>query len=169
MNTKFRVEYFGITDECDTCECCGRTNLKKAVMLFVLDEDGNRDELVYYGTTCAAKALNVRASQVTKLAEEANRERLRKLDRLARVLTDTYSNGRYLVQARTEFNLNASRGLMSVVNGVEYGPNAPEGFRMQAYSAAREAQLRAELSLLGIYGDFKGTRPEDNRFTMTGW
>lgn len=167
--SKLRVEYFGITDECGTCECCGKTNLRKAVMLFVLDADGNRDELVYYGTTCAAKALSVRPTQVTRMAEEANRERLEKLDRLTRILTDTYSNGRYLVQARTEFNRNASQGRMSVVNGVEYGPDAPEGFRMQAYSAAREAQWRAELALLGVFGNFKGTRPESNRFTMTGW
>lgn len=167
--SKLRVEYFGITDENDTCGCCGKTNLKKAVMLFILDEDGNRDELVYYGTTCAAKALSVRPTQVTKMAEEANRDRLMKLDRLSYILADTYSHGSYLVRARDEFNRNASQGRMSVVNGVEYGPNAPEGFRFQAYNTARENQWVDELALLRATGDFRGTRPESNRFTMTGW
>lgn len=39
----------GITDERDTCECCGKTDLKRVVVLLDLDTD----EFVFYGTTCA--------------------------------------------------------------------------------------------------------------------
>lgn len=39
----------GVTDERDTCECCGKTDLKRVVVLLDLDTD----EFVFYGTTCA--------------------------------------------------------------------------------------------------------------------
>ena len=39
----------GITDERDTCECCGKSGLKRVVVLLDLDTD----EFVFYGTTCA--------------------------------------------------------------------------------------------------------------------
>lgn len=42
----------GITNEHTFCECCGRDNLKKTVVL--VDSDGC---FVYYGSDCAAKAL----------------------------------------------------------------------------------------------------------------
>lgn len=44
--------FVGITDESDACECCGRTRLKRVVVLRRVS-DG---EVVRYGTTCAAFA-----------------------------------------------------------------------------------------------------------------
>ena len=41
----------GITDERDFCECCGKKNLKRVVVL------QNGTDVMYYGTDCAAKAL----------------------------------------------------------------------------------------------------------------
>ncbi len=41
----------GTTDERDTCDCCGKTDLKRVVVL--LDDD---NEFVFFGTTCADKA-----------------------------------------------------------------------------------------------------------------
>lgn len=45
------AKILGITDERNTCECCGKQRLKRTV---AIDFDG---DVRYYGTTCAAKAL----------------------------------------------------------------------------------------------------------------
>lgn len=47
----------GITDERDTCELCGKKNLKRCVVL----EDTDTHGIVYYGTDCAARVLFPRA------------------------------------------------------------------------------------------------------------
>lgn len=39
-----------VTDEHDTCDCCGRTGLKRTVLMQLDD-----NSLAYYGTTCAAR------------------------------------------------------------------------------------------------------------------
>jgi ribosome-binding protein aMBF1 (putative translation factor) len=46
-----QVRVLGTTDETSICECCGKTNLKKVV---VLEIEG---EIVRYGCDCAGKAL----------------------------------------------------------------------------------------------------------------
>lgn len=50
-------EAVGVTDERTECDCCGKINLKKTVVL--RNEDG---EFSFFGTTCAARALGKRAS-----------------------------------------------------------------------------------------------------------
>ena len=45
------VKMLGINDEVTTCECCGKTNLKKTVVLSI---DGAQ---VHYGTQCASRAF----------------------------------------------------------------------------------------------------------------
>lgn len=61
----------GITDETDRCECCG-TRIKRAVALMPLDIDGNEDgDVVYYGSTCAGRALRVKTAWVTGQARAA--------------------------------------------------------------------------------------------------
>ncbi|MGP3776996.1 hypothetical protein ACTWJ8_39805 (plasmid) [Streptomyces sp. SDT5-1] len=65
----------GIVDDCTTCECCGRTNLKRTVALMPLDADGNEEGTVtYYGTSCAAAELRWTQTQVTNAARRASRE-----------------------------------------------------------------------------------------------
>jgi hypothetical protein len=46
-----KVIVLGTTGDITTCECCGKSELKKTVALEV---DG---EVQYYGTTCAGNAL----------------------------------------------------------------------------------------------------------------
>ncbi len=46
------MKILGINDDVTVCECCGKKNLKKTV---VLDRDG---EVLHYGTDCAAAALH---------------------------------------------------------------------------------------------------------------
>lgn len=59
----------GITDEVDTCECCGRTDLKRAVAL----QDRDSGEVTFFGVVCAARALAIDAGDVLPLAKDAQR------------------------------------------------------------------------------------------------
>lgn len=61
-NACFTVE--GITDERTTCDCCGKSNLKRTVVL--RPADGG--EHVFYGVTCAAYALRVPGKYTAKTA-----------------------------------------------------------------------------------------------------
>ena len=45
------VKFLGTTSDITECECCGKSNLKKTVVLLI-DED-----VRHYGATCAANAL----------------------------------------------------------------------------------------------------------------
>lgn len=65
MNTVVRTSehyrYLGVTDDCTECEKCGKVELRSTVVLQPLDVDGNPDgDPVYFGSTCAARALSVR-------------------------------------------------------------------------------------------------------------
>jgi len=42
----------GITDEVTTCDCCGKSKLSRTVGL-----ENESGEVLYFGTTCAARAL----------------------------------------------------------------------------------------------------------------
>lgn len=59
-NTTPRFRYIGVTDECVECQKCGKVDLRSTVVLAVLDVDGNTENVTYYGSTCAARALAVR-------------------------------------------------------------------------------------------------------------
>lgn len=58
----------GISDEVTTCECCGRPNLKKTI---VLVDDGC---VSYFGNECAARAMGRRKTAVDKMAAKAQAE-----------------------------------------------------------------------------------------------
>ncbi|MFG3287324.1 hypothetical protein ACGF3G_00680 [Streptomyces sp. NPDC048179] len=61
----------GITDDTDRCEHCG-TRIRRAVALMPLDADGSEDgDVVYYGTTCASRALGRKTAWVTNQARAA--------------------------------------------------------------------------------------------------
>lgn len=49
--------HLGATDESTVCEKCGKLDLNSTIILGVLDADGNVESTVYYGSTCAARAL----------------------------------------------------------------------------------------------------------------
>ncbi|MFJ2745462.1 hypothetical protein ACIO3O_38035 [Streptomyces sp. NPDC087440] len=67
----------GVTDDCTTCDCCGRSNLKRTVALMPLDADGNEEgEVSYYGTGCAAAALRRKITDVANTASAACNESL---------------------------------------------------------------------------------------------
>lgn len=62
----------GINNDVETCECCGKTGLKRVVWLVSVTQDGEESEATPYGTTCAAKRLGVKGtkSQVENKIDE---------------------------------------------------------------------------------------------------
>lgn len=56
-----RYRILGTTDEITTCECCGRTDLKKTIVLD--DYEGN---ISHYGETCAAKLMKMKINDFKK-------------------------------------------------------------------------------------------------------
>lgn len=65
------AKFLGTTDDVTTCDCCGRKGLKSTVAL----ELAEATDPVYYGVTCAAKALRMPAREVKASASHADRER----------------------------------------------------------------------------------------------
>jgi hypothetical protein len=63
------VTFLGVSDDVTTCECCGRTNLRRTVALAFAGETRR------YGTACAAKALsfNYSKKEIVRLAEKAQK------------------------------------------------------------------------------------------------
>jgi len=61
---RFRV--VGMTDD-GACECCGRTDLKRRVVLVRLSSD----ERVMFGTACAARAMQTSSKQMKVAAADA--------------------------------------------------------------------------------------------------
>jgi hypothetical protein len=58
MTKQYKLK--GINGDSDTCELCGKTNLKKVMWLAELDPDGNELGFVFaVGTTCGAKKLGL--------------------------------------------------------------------------------------------------------------
>ena len=68
-NEKLLGEWFmeikGITDSVTTCDCCGKTNLKRTVAI-----ETENGEIVYYGTSCAATYLKVSGNYTARTAEK---------------------------------------------------------------------------------------------------
>ena len=87
--------FIGTTDDTTTCDQCGKAELRSTIILALLDADGNVAETVYYGSTCAARALTARTGRRhtgAKVLDEARAaQRLREsADREARALLAYY-------------------------------------------------------------------------------
>ncbi|MER5600590.1 hypothetical protein [Streptomyces sp. NPDC002265] len=84
----------GIVDDFDACGCCGRRGLRRTVALMPLDADGNEDgtaeDVVYYGTSCAATALGWTQGKVADTARAAQAERDQR-DAYARRMISIYA------------------------------------------------------------------------------
>lgn len=72
----------GTTDEITTCQICGKPELKGTVILGILDADGNVEEVVYAGSTCAARRLggHTTATQIRNAAAAADLKRRRAVE-----------------------------------------------------------------------------------------
>jgi len=62
-----RYMALGLTRDRDTCECCGKRGLTKAVILQWIDEEGHPEGApVHFGTTCAGYAVITRETRQNK-------------------------------------------------------------------------------------------------------
>lgn len=78
MTSKFR--YVGVTDEYVECQKCGKSDLRKTIMIETLDEEDNGEGVItYYGSTCAARALGVTGRGTSTHVWNAARAAHRKL------------------------------------------------------------------------------------------
>jgi hypothetical protein len=67
------AKLLGTTNDKDTCDCCGRTDLKLTYAIR-FDDAG---DVRYYGSECASKALRFRANLLPRAAKAAaKREKL---------------------------------------------------------------------------------------------
>ena len=58
MPTRYAI--LGTTDERTSCDCCGKSNLKSTVAL----DDSDNGETVFFGVTCAARAMKIEVKAV---------------------------------------------------------------------------------------------------------
>lgn len=107
------MKLLGVTDERETCDCCGKRGLKRVVAL-----EKKSGEVVYYGSNCAALALYGKktpalAKRIDLEAQAIERERERlHASKLARVATEKgIANYNYNRTRRpAELSYFASRG-----------------------------------------------------------
>lgn len=64
-----QFQFLGTTDEHTSCDCCGKKNLKSTVAIRNLETG----EDVFFGVTCAARALKLQVAEVRKGAADADR------------------------------------------------------------------------------------------------
>lgn len=150
MTTTYRVH--GTTDDTDACEICGKVDLRSVVMLAVLEDGTETGELIYVGTTCAARALAQRGTRTTA----------------AKVRGAAGTAERVITQARKfadEFR-DISVNDYIAANSVAY-LNANRGDITAALAAAKAGHvaLMAELAIIDG-GTVMGTRFEDSLPTI---
>lgn len=64
-----RFRYLGTTDDVLTCGHCGRTDLSHTVVVESLDLEGNAEDVLYLGSTCAARYLSRRYGVAVSAAD----------------------------------------------------------------------------------------------------
>ena len=68
----FRIK--GSTNDRTECDRCGRTDLKKTIIVASLDPDGNEMGIEYLGTTCASRKIDKAPREVRQGAKSADAE-----------------------------------------------------------------------------------------------
>ncbi|WP_338704383.1 hypothetical protein V2W30_41405 (plasmid) [Streptomyces sp. Q6] len=138
----------GVVDDTDTCECCGRTNLKRVVALMPLDADGNEEgDVSYYGTSCAATALRWTHTRVANTARAAN-ARANSRDEWARSAISRYARWEFATvreQAAAWFSCNAH----------DSGPASERIYKLLADARAQLADTTLGPARPHSMGDFR--------------
>jgi hypothetical protein len=131
-----KYEYLGTTDEVTTCDCCGKTNLKNTVVIRDLDTG----EDLYFGVSCAAKALKVQVADVKKGTAEADRKRAEE-ERARREAEQRAEHARwvaYLIeQTGGIYDYNRSPDVFRMIQALGGFAAAKAGYRTSAKSNPR--------------------------------
>jgi hypothetical protein len=64
-----QFQFLGTTDEHTSCDCCGKKDLKSTVAIRNLETG----EDLFFGVTCAARALNLQVAEVRRGSAAADR------------------------------------------------------------------------------------------------
>jgi hypothetical protein len=64
-----QFQFLGTTDEHTSCDCCGKKDLKSTVAIRNLETG----EDLFFGVTCAARALNLQVAEVRKGTSTADK------------------------------------------------------------------------------------------------
>jgi len=135
-----RFTYLGTSDEVDACDCCGKSDLKSTVAI----QDNDSGETLYFGTTCAARALKQTVKEVkagTGAADRARAEAERARQRAAR---DTYEKDWHAYLAATGAMVRETYGPRewvgdNVTGGYQYPVNVYATLqKLGGMKAARE-------------------------------
>lgn len=69
MTKQYKLK--GLNDDHDTCEICGKTNLKRVMWLVEINEDEEEiGEAFAAGTTCGAKKLGLKQRSEVKISQK---------------------------------------------------------------------------------------------------
>jgi hypothetical protein len=117
-----RIEVLGVNSDKHTCQCCGKSGLKRVVWLSL---DGATP--VHYGTTCAARVGGVTGSAARDLDQVVARLKAREVRAAAWHQVN--------LQARETANRTAVTQFVAEVDGYQ---------AMQVVDAARLAYLRSD-------------------------
>jgi hypothetical protein len=119
-----RYTVAGISDEHNTCDCCGKSNLKSTVVLLDLDSG----EFVFFGCVCASR--NTGKSDTASVARKRGR-----VSSPAAVLAEHYR--------RQESSLNQqARSILKMANGCANEETRAEARRY--FDAALEARKKGD-------------------------
>jgi len=67
----------GSTEEITTCDCCGKSNLKKTVIMGVLNTEGEVESECYFGVVCASRNAGRKAKEIRREMIEADERKKR--------------------------------------------------------------------------------------------
>lgn len=162
MGNRFAIK--GITDDVTTCECCGRRGLRRTVALMPLAADGAEDgEVTYYGTSCAARALNWSSYRVNRVAvtkqEIAVMEQREELRQRAQWALPHLERNRAVLVERMTLNTRNEGEQYIAFSGVNrlgmavwhYAPGHRQECEEKARVAYTTGGLRALLELYDYY------------------
>lgn len=91
------IKYMGTVDSVNTCDCCGKINLKKTVAL-----DFNGD-IRYLGIVCAGNSLGKKTKTDKDVSSAVNQ--VNELDRIKEKVDSMNSQGHTVVYGRFYINL----------------------------------------------------------------
>lgn len=134
----------GITDERDTCECCGKTGLKRVVVLLDLDTD----EFVFYGTTCADR--NTGRDDTARTAKKRGKPG----DRLTTLLQHH--------ERKAEQLRNRALAILRMANGsanADTRAGADELFKKAAEERQKALEVRKEINNRGAVARAAASEP----------
>jgi len=116
------AKILGTSGDITSCECCGKSNLKKTVVI-EFDQDG----IKHYGTSCAARALGLKGTYTAKDADKLIRDYSVKLERTAR-----------LQSAKESAQISANKfneEFLVIPNGLNYSSVRSSAFRFGVHGS----------------------------------